>query len=170
MILAVLSVIGGFIGLPQLFSKNLMEHFLEPVFGQSQHVLAHQHLESSTEVILMITSAVISVLGILVSYRLYSAGYKVSEFSRTSLYAVLKNKYYIDEIYDAIIVRPLLSLSNTLYNISDLKIIDGIVNGTGQVFLFLSGDWRKLQTGIVQDYAVISVAGIIAIIVYVLFI
>ena len=82
----------------------------------------------------------------------------------------MENKFYVDEIYDFIVIRPVLGLSLFLYTKSDLRVIDGIVNGTGRIFNYLSDDWRKIQTGIVQDYALISIAGIIAIIAFILFI
>jgi NADH-quinone oxidoreductase subunit L len=169
-ILAFLSVIGGFLGLPEMFGKNLIEHFLLPVFAHSEALLTEHSLTSSTEITLMLVSAVVAVAAAIISYRLFSRLYGIPKFAQGALYRAMENKYYVDEFYDFIIVKPVLSLSNFLYSKSDLKVIDGIVNGTGKVFTYLSSDWRKIQTGVVQDYAVISIAGIIAIIVYVLFI
>ncbi|HMT12809.1 MAG TPA: NADH-quinone oxidoreductase subunit L, partial [Ignavibacteria bacterium] len=67
-----------------------------------------------------------------------------------------------------IIISPLRWLTEIFYKILDVKIIDGAINGTASFFNNLSLDWRKLQTGIVQDYAVFSVAGIVAILLYIL--
>lgn len=82
---------------------------------------------------------------------------------------VLENKYYVDEVYDTVVVEPIKNVSDKfLWNIFDVKIIDGVINGIANYFSKLSFDWRKLQTGIVQDYTAISVAGVIAIILYLL--
>ncbi|HAX47956.1 MAG TPA: NADH-quinone oxidoreductase subunit L, partial [Bacteroidetes bacterium] len=74
----------------------------------------------------------------------------------------------VDELYNKIIISPLMWLTEIFYKILDVKIIDGAVNGTAKFFNSLSLDWRKLQTGIIQDYAVFSVAGIVAILLYIL--
>ena len=82
---------------------------------------------------------------------------------------VLENKYYVDEAYDTLIVNPIQKTSsNFLWKIFDIKIIDGAVNGIAKYISNISFDWRKLQTGVIQDYTTISVAGVIIIIVYLL--
>ena len=166
-ILAVLSVIGGFIGLPHIAGTNLLDKFLEPVFAGAKGILPEHHLESSTEITLILVSVIVAALAIFLSFRMFAKEFK-PEGIRTGLYKVLQNKYYVDEIYNAVIVMPLRRLSDLLYKFFDLVIIDGIVNGSGKFFISLSGDWRKAQTGVIQDYAIISVAGIIAIIIFVL--
>jgi NADH-quinone oxidoreductase subunit L len=166
-ILAVLSVIGGFIGLPQLVGTNLLDNFLEPVFAGAKGVLPEHHIEASTEITLILVSVVVAAAAIFLSFRIFAKEYKPKGV-RTGLYKILQNKYYVDEIYNAVVVMPLRRLSDLLYKFFDVVIIDGIVNGSGRFFLSLSGDWRKIQTGVIQDYAIISVAGIIAIILFVL--
>lgn len=164
MILAVLSVIGGFVGMPQIFGPNFIEHFLDPVFAQALEILPVHHAIEQTELILMGSSVVVAVIAILVSIRLFKSGDKL-EAGSGGLFTVLKNKYYVDEFYDAVIVRPLKAACGFFYTIFDAKIVDGMVNGAGKFFTSLSVDWRRLQTGIIQDYAIVSIAGIIAIII-----
>jgi NADH-quinone oxidoreductase subunit L len=166
-ILALLSVIGGFIGLPHIIGPNFLDHFLEPVFAGAKGILPEHHIEAGTEVTLILVSVVVAAAAIFLSFRMFAKEFK-SEGVRTGLYKVLQNKYYVDEIYNAVIVMPLRRLSDLLYKFFDVVIIDGIVNGSGRFFMSLSGDWRKVQTGVIQDYAIISVAGIIAIILFVL--
>ncbi|RPI18749.1 MAG: NADH-quinone oxidoreductase subunit L [Ignavibacteriae bacterium] len=166
-ILAVLSVIGGFIGLPHIVGPNLIDHFLEPVFASARTILPVHHIEAGTEIMLIVISVFVAVVGIFLAYRAYAKAYK-PEVSRNPVYNFVQNKYKVDEFYNAVIVTPLRMLSNLLYKFFDLIVIDGIVNGSGKFFTSLSGDWRKMQTGVIQDYAVISVAGIIAIIIFVL--
>jgi NADH-quinone oxidoreductase subunit L len=69
------------------------------------------------------------------------------------LYRVLLRKYYVDEIYDAIIVGPLQRLSLWLWRVFDVRLIDGLVNRLGEAALLTSSSWRRIQTGNVQHYA-----------------
>jgi NADH-quinone oxidoreductase subunit L len=168
-ILAVLSVIGGFIGLPHIIGFNMIEHFLEPVFSNALKFLPeHNHLSVSTEIVLISISVIAAIVSILLSKKNFFSGEK-TEIAKGTLFNFIKNKYKIDELYGFIIVNPLKSLSKFLYSIFDFKIIDGIVNGTGRFFIGMSSDLRKLQTGVLQDYAVISIGGIIALLLYIIF-
>ncbi len=163
-ILAILSVVGGFVGLPHIFGPDFLEEWLHPVFANALTVMPEHIAAESTEMILMAVSVVVAVIAILLSMKMFKSGEKL-EAGSGGFFTVLKNKYYIDELYDRIIVTPLRVLSGFLYSIFDVKIIDGIVNGAGRFFTNLSIDWRKIQTGVVQDYAIVSIAGIVAIII-----
>jgi NADH-quinone oxidoreductase subunit L len=82
---------------------------------------------------------------------------------------LLKHKYYVDEIYDALFVRPLMWLSeNFFWKIFDVKIIDGLVNGSAKFLGGIASVLRRWQTGIVQNYAVTVVLGLIIILGYLL--
>lgn len=166
-ILAVLSVLGGFLGMPHIIGHNYLEGWLEPVFKSAWAILPEHHMVESTEIILICVSVLVAVTSVLLSLKTFKSGEKLYAFSG-SFYELLKEKYKVDEIYDAIIVRPLRWLTEIFYKIFDVKIIDGAVNGLATFFVNLSFDWRKLQTGVVQDYAVFSVAGILAIILYII--
>src|SRR4030095_1113512 len=166
-ILAVLSVIGGFIGIPHIIGPNLVEHFLEPVFAGALALVPEHHIVESTEIILIVTSVVVAALAIFLSLNMFKSGEKLYAFSG-GFYNLLKEKYKVDEIYDAIIVTPLRKGSDLLYSFFDVKIVDGAVNGTAKFFNNLAIDWRKIQTGIIQDYAIFSIAGILAILLYIL--
>ncbi len=167
-ILAVLSVIGGFIGLPGLIGTNAIDKFLEPVFASSKTILAEHEITASTELMLIVVSVVVALVAILISFRTYAKEFVQEKLSKAFFYKLLQNKYYIDEFYNAVIINPFKKLSDLLYKFFDLKIIDGIVNGSGKFFDSLSADWRKIQTGVIQDYAIISIAGIAAILIYIL--
>lgn len=168
-ILAVLSVIGGFIGLPHLVGPNFLEHFLSPVFENAYKVIPESHLSDSTEIILILVSVFAASISIFLSYRIFGKGEKLT-LLKGKLNTLLENKYYIDELLDKIVVTPIRIISNISYSFFDKIIIDGLVNGSGTLFTSLSEDWRKLQTGVIQDYAIISIAGIIAILVGILLI
>ena len=166
-ILAVLSVVGGFIGMPHIVGPNFIEHFLEPVFSSAWSILPEHHIVASTEIALIISSVLVASIAIFTAVKMFSGGQKLDAFSG-GFYNLLKDKYRIDEFYDKTIVMPLRWLSDIFYKIIDVKFIDGAVNGTASFFNNLSLDWRKIQTGIIQDYALFSVAGILAIILYIL--
>ena len=82
------------------------------------------------------------------------------------LYRLLFNKYYIDEIYDSLVVQPIRRVSVRLWRDFDDGILDASVNGAGG-FVTLAGDVvRKLQTGYVKSYAVMMLVGVFAILLY----
>ena len=133
--LGVLSIIGGFIGWPKILGGGAwFEHFLSPVFEHADHQLhLHEaHHALSTEYGLMGLSVVIALVGIFWAYRWYVKNPSAAESVRTKfsgLYTLLLNKYWVDEIYDAIVVQPLLKMSRLVYKYFDLGVIDGAANG-----------------------------------------
>lgn len=167
-ILAVLSAIGGFIGIPEIFSGehgNIFENWLEPIFSNANSKLATFGTQShSTEILLMLVTIVGAVLSILYARRLYLQKTELpAVYSKKfkGLYNLLLNKYFVDEIYDATIVNPIVHGSDKiLWKIADNKIIDGAVNGTAYLIELISRNIRKLQSGITQIYAVVLVLGV----------
>ena len=169
-VLAALSVVGGFIGIPaSLGGGNWFEHFLEPVFeSANSKMLMPYHEVSAMEYVLMAVSIVIAVTGIFFARRIYLEKKEIAErtaakFSRA--YTLLLNKYFVDEFYDATIVTPIAKGSEKLlWKRLDIRIIDGLINFTAKVTEYASQFFRRLQTGVVQTYAVVFVAGILFII------
>ncbi len=171
-ILAILSAIGGFIGIPEVFSGekgNLFKNWLHPIYEPAETYLFHVNLHShATEILLMIISVLAGVAGILMARHFYLKSIKpidwaISKFKK--LYNVLFNKYYVDEIYDLLIVTPIVKVSEKfLWKINDTLLIDGFVNGTAEIINDLAKVIRKVQTGIVQFYALIMIFGITLII------
>lgn len=167
-ILAVLAAIGGYIGLPQaLGGSNLFEHWLHPVFAQGTH--GHLLLGETThhgvepiEYLVMLISVVIALLGIWLAYSGYlrKAAWP-GKLSKGVLYNAVLNKYYVDQIYDATISKPTVKISDVMAEWFDLGVIDGFVNGVAAFFNWMAGWLRRLQTGFVQNYAVLMGLGII---------
>lgn len=168
-ILAVLSVIGGFIGIPEVFSGaggNRFSEWLAPVFkaanGKIQHFGFYSH---STEILLMVISVAGVVFSIWFARRIYIKDRKIADDTANRFktpYKILWNKYYIDEIYDALVVNPIKKFSESiLFRFTDVKIIDGLVNGTAAVVDKISLLIRKMETGVVQFYAAVMVFGIV---------
>ena len=174
-ILALLSVVGGFIGVPHsLGGSNAFEKWLEPIFVNAQTYLTlHHETGLNTEYIIMILSVIISVLGIIYARRIYLSKPEIidkliKKFSW--IYQVLWNKYYVDEAYEMTIVNPIKKGSEKLlWKGFDVAIIDGIVNGTANAISIISGLLRKVQMGLVQNYALIFVIGIVILFAFIIF-
>jgi NADH-quinone oxidoreductase subunit L len=169
-VLAILSVVGGFIGVPEaLGGHHWLEHFLAPVFAQSAAILPDAHLTSSTEISLMVASVTGAVLALIYAYVRYVKSAHVPAADgeeRPGLVSLSYHKFYIDEIYDWLIRKPLDALSIFFYKVVDLLVIDGLVNGLGKISVRSSKGLRLLQTGNVGFYIFMMVAGIIAILIY----
>ncbi len=168
-ILAVLSVIGGFIGIPEVFSGehgNLFHSWLAPVFAPAELKLSfygsHSHFQ---EILLMVISVAVAATGILGARYIYlkrpSIAVSVSTRFKKA-YNILWNKYFIDETYDTVVVNPIVKVSDKfLWKINDAKIIDGTINGSAKLIDKISGQIRKMQTGVAQFYALIMILGIV---------
>lgn len=169
-LLAFFSVIAGYIGLPVVLGEkaNLFFRFLEPTIK----IVHEPHLNLSTEWMLILISVFVSLTGIYVAYVFYLKSplipHKlVSTFPR--IYKVLYNKYYVDEAYAAVFVKPLVIGSEKIYNQFDLKVIDGAVNGSASATGFLSKILSYLQTGLIKDYALIFLLGAVILLGFLLF-
>jgi NADH-quinone oxidoreductase subunit L len=173
MILAGLAVVGGLVGIPEIFGvTNFFHHFLEPVFKSATENLHAAHLSHSLEIILMSISVLIALLGIFFAYLMYlkktiNPDSLAAKFS--GLYKLLYNKYYVDEIYQATIINPLLGFCKWLWEFIDTKIIDGFVNNAGKIAILISHLTRRIQSGYVQNYAAALVLGVLVILAYLLF-
>lgn len=170
-ILAILSTVGGFLGVPEaLGGHHWLEHFLAPVFEPSTAVQAvENHLQTSTEMTLMAVSVIGAILAAIYAYVKYvkNADLPVADSEqRPALVNLSYHKFYIDEIYDTIVRKPLDWLSDFFYNVIERLGIDGIVNGLGSGSMEASKGLRLLQAGNVGFYILMMVIGIIAVLVY----
>ena len=155
MALAVLSVVGGFMNVPEVLGGSAwLNEFLAPVFAPSQGILELHHLEHSTELGLMGLVVVLTLAIIGIAYFMYVKGNQVpaAEGTLTGVQNAVYNKYYIDEIYDAIVVKPLFWLSKQFDNVVERLGIDGIVNALGGGVVKGSQVFRLLQTGSIGFY------------------
>ena len=169
-VLAVLSALGGLIGIPAVFGgSHWLAGFLSPVFEASASKSAHLTLDHTTEYILMAVSVGAAIIAMLYAYNRYvkQAHIPADEITgRSGLARLSYHKFFIDEIYDALITRPLNTLSAFFYRTVDKAGIDGLVNGFGKGALEASKTFRLLQSGMVGFYIFMMVAGIIALLVY----
>lgn len=160
-ILAILSVVGGFVGVPELFMKDghSLAHFLAPIFAGSEKIKAHHELGHQTEWMLLAVSVVVALIGIGWAYARFSK--KTDLQDATGFGKVLYNKWYIDELYDAIIVKPLNALGVFFNKIFEKYVIDWIVNAVGKSIQYGSRQIRLLQSGQVGNYILLMVIGIL---------
>lgn len=170
-VLAVLSVVGGAIGIPEIFGGNhWLARFLEPVLAKSASLVKeHGHLDHATEWLLMgISVAAALISAIVAAVRYNSRGHVPLEDTdeRPLLARVSYNKFYIDELYDFLIARPLNWCSRVFFKVIDTQIIDGLVNGVGRLTVMASRGMRLLQAGNVGFYLFMMVAGILALLIY----
>ena len=171
-VLAVLSIVGGFVNQPKvLWGHSWLEHFLAPVFEKSTAMqeLYPNELSASTEWMLMGISVAGALIALVWAYSKYVKKGHVpvaDTEERSALTGLAYNKFYIDEIYDALVRKPLDALSVFCYKVIDLMGIDGIVNGLGKGSVEASKGLRLLQSGNVGFYIFMMVIGIIGALCY----
>jgi NADH-quinone oxidoreductase subunit L len=164
-ILAILAVVAGFLGIPAVIMPHAhwLEGFLGPVVGES----TVRELPAGTEWGLMATSVVLALIGTFVAVSRFTKKPDLAE--PTGFGKVLANKWYVDELYNALVVRALDLLAQFLVFI-DKNIIDGIVNGVGRLIQYSSRQLRLLQSGQVGGYVLLMVVGIIVLFLVELFV
>jgi NADH-quinone oxidoreductase subunit L len=203
-VLAILAIVGGFVGVPAILGGShptRFQHWLEPVLPP----LGAQHFEfaeapAALEVTLMIISVAIALFGIFLARRLYLKDPEWKTAKRLGstfrpIHAMLQNKYYVDELYNATAIAFTVALAK-FFSLFDTYVIDGLVNLTRHVTVLLAGDGsslfdkyivdgavngvgkaarggssfiRKMQSGMVQNYALIMGGGIVLITIVYLF-
>ncbi|MBI5236784.1 MAG: NADH-quinone oxidoreductase subunit L [Deltaproteobacteria bacterium] len=199
-VLAVLAAIGGLVGIPFIFADGTALHqYFAPVFSHGAHAVVAAEAGHGLEILLMAVSVAVGVSGISIAAlmyyapaRKYAPDFLAPEKMAETLapaHRLLYNKYYIDELYDYLIVNPIKRLCRYCLDF-DLGVIDGIVNGAGWLTRFTawvshkfdiyivdglvnsaatfvsfnSLVWRRMQTGYLQHYALIFVIGLILIV------
>jgi len=185
-ILGTLSLVGGWIGVPAaLGGSDHFQHFLDPVFtayapsgetptpateAEVGHPASAEHEDRGTELALMFTSVGVAVIGFAGAWYLY---YKRTDLpakmaaSAGGLYRLVLDKYRIDELYGAVVIRPLILLSrNVLWKGIDQGIIDAAVNETAAGAQDVSDAMRHMQSGNIRSYAGWVAAGAAAVIAF----
>ena len=170
-VLAILSVFGGLIGVPEVLGgSHWLAQFLSPVLVYTKAVSGEAvPLDHATEYLLMGISVGAALLAIGIAYVTYVSR-KVLPISdaenRSFLSKLSYHKFYIDEVYEALITRPLDAISTFFYKVVDKLGIDGLVNGAGTTAKEASKTLRLIQTGNVGFYIFMMVAGIVALLIY----
>jgi NADH-quinone oxidoreductase subunit L len=169
MFLAVGAIAAGWIGIPPILGGgNHFAEFLKPVVGHPEF-----HGTHAQEWGVMALSTSIALFGIVVAAFLYLRKSDIPERMSKQfkvIYDLLYNKYYVDEIYNFLLVQPTLKLaSKVLVGITDGKIIEGVVNGVPGLIGKFSQKLRRFQTGTVHHYAIFMAAGAVFIIALAIF-
>jgi NADH-quinone oxidoreductase subunit L len=163
MVLAGLSALGGFIGVPHY---SWLEHWLETV------IPAHEvSAEGGMEFVLMGFSVAGALLGVLGAFSLYGNLPRVKELSQKlgSIRGILENKWFIDELYEGIFIRPIKAISEFFWKIVDVEIVDRIVLSFGKVSIWTGETARVVQTGAIQVYALTLLIGALATVGYLIY-
>jgi len=189
MALAVGSIVAGFVGVPvALGGSNAIATFLEPSFEGAVH--EPHHVSHTVEYVLMAFSVAVAGAGIFLAYRFYVEHPSISERLAqrfAGAHRVLLNKYYVDEAYDATVIKGTMASARGLWTfdrnvvdgavngtgkltiiaswfsgLTDRSVVDGLVNGVGRVIEEASYTFRRLQTGLVQNYALFMLFGVFA--------
>ncbi|MDX2062104.1 MAG: NADH-quinone oxidoreductase subunit L [Bacteroidia bacterium] len=175
-VLAALAIVGGWVGLPEVIDHGhlnwISHHWLAGEHGPV-HNLHVAHPSETIELILIALSIAIAGGGVLLAWGLYKKHDLAGDDRVVKLfggmYRAMQHKFYVDEFYNAVLIRPLVSLAQLVVIPFDQKGIDGVVDGTGKLTTRLGGTFKKLQTGIVQNYAVLMAIGIVVLLGYMLF-
>ena len=165
-LLATLTAVAGLaVGIPSAHG-TAFARFLRPVLPL--HEAEHG---SAVAFALLLLSALVAVGGVLLAWVMYGLrpvrGQSIG-LARNPLHAFLLRKYYVDELYDALFVQPLLRLSTWCARAFDLGLIDGIVNGLGRLVTGSAQRMRRIQTGFVMNYAFGILLGAVAVVAFVL--
>ena len=160
-ILAFFAATIGFIGFPP--EDGWFHHFVDPAFPG----MPHPDVAWSTIILFAGISTAIALAGLYIQYLAYVkraiSPRGIAELLGP-LYKLAANRWYLDEIYDVLIVRPLYGLSMFLWRFVDAEVIDGTVNGVGSLVSYTSEQWRKAQTGLVANYVFAIALGTVVIV------
>ena len=151
-VLAILSIVGGFVGVPELFMEGgeRLTAYLSPVIKPQDEL----HIEHSTEWILIGITTAISVIAIVLAWSRYKT---YREEQPTAFGNLLQNKWYVDELYDSVFVKPINKLSVVASRYFERSGIDAMVNGVGKLVNYGGRQLRWLQSGQVGNYVLLMV-------------
>ena len=165
-LLAILSIAGGWIGIPAVLAADMhwLSGFLSPVVP----TLVPHHVSHEMELLLMGAVVLLVILMIFIAFRKFTKDEIVDE-EPVGISKILANKWYVDELYQAIIIRPIEGIASFFNKVLEAKVIDGVVNGVGKAVQFSSRQLRLVQSGQVGSYVLIMVTSIILFLIFQLF-
>ena len=175
--LAGLSIVGGFIGIPNFISKtfggdghiNWLHDWMYPIAADIPLTLS-----ITAEWILMIFAIAVAVGSVFLAFKMYGNDQQEESDAKIaarfgSLYEIWKQKYNLDEAYEGIIVRPTVRFSDKVLAVFDMKVVDGFVNAVAGIVRLTGSLIRYIQTGITSNYALFLVLGVILVLSMILF-
>ncbi|MFO7799566.1 NADH-quinone oxidoreductase subunit L [Rhodohalobacter sp.] len=175
--LAGLSIVGGFIGIPNFISKtfggdghiNWLHDWMLPIAADIPLTLS-----ITAEWTLMIFAIAVAVGSVFLAFKMYGNDQQEESDAKIaarfgSLYEIWKQKYNLDEAYEGVIVRPTVRFSDKVLAVFDMKVVDGVVNAVAGIVRLTGSLIRYIQTGIATNYALIMVLGVILVLSMILF-
>ena len=160
-VLAIFAIGAGFLGMPAVMHMpHWFNSFLAPVVETSKTILGEsQHVDHSTEIMLMLLASALAITSIIVAYYLYlnKKSLPESDEDTVGFSKWVSNKFYIDELYDKIIVKPIMVLSDIFHVVIDKLIIDLFVNASAWMVGFTGRTLRLVQTGNTGFYIFVMV-------------
>jgi NADH-quinone oxidoreductase subunit L len=180
-VLAVLAVIGGYLGLPAVFGHeaHMLNGFLGGHHGEHGAVSMHHVHEIEKGVShllewgLIAFSSLVAIGGVFFSWKLYAkhglGGDTILKKRLGKFYKYMEDKFYVDELYQKALIDPFVFAGRSVIMAFDKWVIDGLVNGMGSMVLFLGDTLKMLQTGSVANYAMMIMIGVFAILSYLIF-
>ena len=175
-VLAVLSLAVGYLGVPNFLAEifggsNLFEHYLAKVVHVPNVAFwsfTQEHHPASLEWTMMLASTALALSSAGLAFFLYRRGptpfLARAKVRYAGVHRLLLNKYWVDEFYETIIINPLKELSDFLWRIVDIRIINGFINFVGRALMFLSGLTSFQISGGMQRYAVVFMIGLVGLI------
>jgi NADH-quinone oxidoreductase subunit L len=154
MVLAVLSLLGGLLGVPP--EGGVLHRFLEPVFHHATALSGHHQAFSFVDIVLMLISLALAIGGWRLAYRFYVQEPQLpAQWAQRwqALYTLSVHKYYVDEAYAKVVVAPVYRFSVGLWQRFDIKVIDLIINGVARAIAWVGDMIQPVQTGYVRTYA-----------------
>ncbi|MNR81360.1 NADH-quinone oxidoreductase subunit 12 [compost metagenome] len=172
MALALGTVVVGFLNVPKVLSfgflpTDLFASWLEPALKVAAHGEAHMfHPSATMDYFLMAVAIGVALVGIVFAYLRYAKPAPATEPTKALWWEILWDKYYVDEMIQAVVIEPILKLSGFLRKGVDEEGLDYVVNNTPKAYAGLSNAVRVIQTGMVRSYAYLMVLGMFAILLY----
>jgi NADH-quinone oxidoreductase subunit L len=175
-ILAILSTVGGFIGIPKVLTGgkdfNFFHHWLEPVVASGGGAHGGEHgaeaaHSAGVELLLVLVAVIVASLGIFLAWNIYKTAGRSERLAKAAgpIYNLVRNLYWVDEFYERVVLRPFYRMS-AVFTAFDKWVVDGLVNLSG-IAADITGQFVKLfQTGLVRNYALMFLLGVVAILFY----
>src|SRR5690606_21181229 len=160
-VLAILSIIGGYVGVPEFMAHGAhsLNEFLSPIFQKSNEKLGAHTIAHSTEWMLAGISSVLVIIVCLFAWNKFSKNPDTAE--PAGFGKVLAHRWYVDELYQKIIINPLDRLAIFFRDVFEKSVVDGIVNGVGRLVNYGSRQLRLLQSGQVGSYVLLMVLAMV---------
>lgn len=175
-VLAVLSVVGGFIGLPHVLGGSEIHHYLvHDGHGPVAEPHLEQHVPAGLEWGLLLLGAAIAIAGVSLAWFVIRWGERGPEADTRvrrffgPLYGIFSRKYSVDELYDKYVVNPVVNGARNVFAPFDEKGVDGAVNGVARFVRSIGLRLRGIQTGVVQHYALALVLGVVVVLALMIF-